>query len=59
MTFDILVPLGRTVRLVMADGMLAMRMTTHTPPGLGYEVQTWDANLGYEPTTITIEFERS
>lgn len=56
-TFDIIVPVGRTVRTVTADGVLAIHFTTHTFAGWPYEVQTWDANLGYEANQIIIELE--
>lgn len=56
-TFDILVPRDRQVRTVIADGLLAAYMGTHYTTGTPYEIQTWDANLGYPPKQIMIEFE--
>jgi hypothetical protein len=52
----VVVPHGRSVWMVEADGNQAVLDNTTTPPGCGYDIQVWAASLPEPPTTVTIKF---
>lgn len=53
----ILVPHELRASAVTVNSMPARPMTTHTPPGMGFDIQTWEAtDNGPYPAIVGIEF---
>lgn len=63
-TVQVLVPHGRRVRLVQVDDAECRRLNTLTPPGFGFDIETWEAieaspyPTGPSPGVVAIHFER-
>jgi len=55
--FEILVPAGRKIYLVLADGIVATWQRTLKTPGESYEVQTFAVPKTQPIDRIQIEFE--
>lgn len=53
---DVIVPHDRAVNMLTINSMPATRMVTHTPTGVGYDIETWEAPANGPGEIVMIQY---